>query len=155
MNFSIQGKPSFAKLLLVALLMVAPGLAQAKSEIYTSFFSNVAVSGYDTVAYFTENKPVKGSKKFSTKYKGTKWQFKNAENLALFKADPAAYAPQYGGYCAFAVSQNQTAKGDPTQWTIHKGKLYLNYDATVKKMWTADKEGFIVKANSYWPKVLN
>ncbi|WP_178030893.1 YHS domain-containing (seleno)protein [Pelagibaculum spongiae] len=155
MNFSTQGIPSISKLLLVAFLMIAPGLAQAKSEIYTSYFSSTAVSGYDTVAYFTESKPVKGSKKFSTKYKGTKWQFKNAENLALFKADPAKYAPQYGGYCAWAVAQNDTAKGDPTQWTVHEGKLYLNYDATVQKKWVADKEKFIIKADGYWPKVLN
>ena len=82
------------------------------------------------------------------------WRFANAKNLEAFKAKPDAYAPQYGGYCAWAVSQGYTAKGDPKAWSIVGGKLYLNYNADVKKTWETDAPGNIVKADGNWPKVL-
>jgi YHS domain-containing protein len=123
-------------------------------EIYTGFLSTVAVSGYDTVAYFTLSRPVKGDSKFSTQYKGVEWRFANEEHKAKFVANPEQYAPQYGGYCAWAVAQGDTASGDPTKWKIVDGKLYLNYDADVQKKWEADIPGFINKANKNWPAVL-
>lgn len=140
--------------LISAVLMVFSLQVSAKSPIYTSYFSDLAVAGYDTVAYFTENKPVKGSKRFVTEYKGAKWRFKNADNLAAFKAAPEKYAPQYGGYCAWAVANNDTAKGDPHQWTVHNGKLYLNYDTEVQSKWLKDIEGFISSADKNWPTVI-
>jgi YHS domain-containing protein len=89
-----------------------PGAAHAAPDaIYTGTFSNVALSGYDTVGYFTQGKPVLGSAKFKTVYKGAEFHFASAANLAKFKANPAAYAPQYGGYCAWAVSQGYTRVG--------------------------------------------
>ncbi|WP_432472144.1 YHS domain-containing (seleno)protein [Amphritea sp. HPY] len=139
----------FATLLL---LLSIP--AVAKEPVYTSFFSDVAISGYDAVAYFTENKPQKGSSNFVSEYKGAQWHFKTAANLAAFKASPEKYAPQYGGYCAWAVANNDTASGDPQQWTIHDGKLYLNYDAKVQSMWLKDKVNLIEKADSNWPGVI-
>lgn len=135
-------------------LFALPTTASAASEVYTGTFSSTAVSGYDTVAYFTEGKPVKGSKEFSTEYKGAKWLFSSAENQAKFEADPVAYAPQYGGYCAWAVSQGSTASGDPKQWAIVDGKLYLNYNADIKAKWDKDRSGFIAKANTEWPKLI-
>ena len=102
--------------------------AFAKDAFYTSYFSDTAVSGYDTVAYFRESKPVKGSAEFSTTYKGVNWNFKNQANLKTFQENPEKYMPQYGGYCAWAVSQGKTASADPSQWTIENGKLYLNYN---------------------------
>lgn len=128
--------------------------ALAKDPIYTSFFSNVAVSGYDTVAYFTENQPVEGSASYATQYQGADWYFSNQENLDAFKANPGKYAPQYGGYCAWAVAKNKTAKGDPTQWAIHDGKLYLNYNADIRATWLKDKETLIMDADKHWPSVL-
>ncbi|MGY8871501.1 MAG: YHS domain-containing (seleno)protein [Pseudomonadales bacterium] len=139
---------------IAAILMVFSLQASAKSPIYTSYFSDLAVAGYDTVAYFTENKPVEGNKRFVTEYKGAEWRFKNADNLAAFKANPEKYAPQYGGYCAWAVANNDTAKGDPLQWTVHNGKLYLNYDAQVQSKWLKDKQGFIRSADKNWPNVI-
>ncbi len=126
----------------------------AEDAIYTRLFSSTAVSGYDAVAYFTQGKPVKGDSSYSLEYMGANWNFKNAENLAKFKANPATYAPQFGGYCAWAVAHNTTAKGDPTQWTIFEGKLYLNYDADIQSKWTSDKANQILLANKNWPGVL-
>lgn len=129
--------------------------ALADDPIYTSFFSSVAVSGYDSVAYFTEREAVKGIDQYSTQYKGANWHFSSQANLDLFKGNPEKYAPQYGGYCAWAVSNNYTAKGDPNQWAIHEGKLYLNYNSEIQGKWSADKEALIGKADGYWPTVLN
>ncbi len=133
----------------------AAGSAIAKeAPIYTGTFSDVAVSGYDSVAYFTEGKPVKGDAKFSTKYKEATWRFASAENRDKFIASPERYAPQYGGYCAWAVSQGYTASADPQRWRIVDGKLYLNYDTEVQKKWEQDIAGFIKKADVSWPVIL-
>ncbi len=127
----------------------------AAPPIYTGFLSNLAVSGYDTVAYFTDNKAVEGDARYSTEYKGATWHFSSSENRDKFEAAPEQYAPQYGGYCAWAVAHNSTAKGDPQQWEIHNGKLYLNYNANIKKRWQADKQNLIGKADRYWPGLLD
>mgnify|MGYP001168865273 CR=1 FL=1 len=126
----------------------------AKPEVYTAFASDLAVGGYDAVAYFKINTPVEGSKQFEYDYKGVKWRFASAENLAAFKASPEKYAPQYGGYCAWAVSQGYTAKGDPKYWRIVDGKLYLNYNADIQKKWEKDTPSLIAKGDANWPKVL-
>jgi YHS domain-containing protein len=122
--------------------------------IYTGFFSKTAVSGFDTVAYFTEGKPVKGDSAMTTNYQGAEWRFSSAANREKFLADPQKYAPQYGGYCAWAVSQGNTASADPLRWTIVKDKLYLNYDEEVQKKWELNIPDFIQKADQNWPKVL-
>ena len=147
-------KPIFFALTLMVVSVAGLSPAQAKDEIYTGTFSSEAVDGYDTVAYFTEGKPVEGKDEFSYEYKGAEWLFSSAENLAKFKANPEKYAPQYGGYCAYAVSQGGTASGDPEVWAIHNGKLYLNYSKSVQKRWDVDRDGFIAKANANWPSVL-
>jgi YHS domain-containing protein len=146
----------FRRLALAAFALAAlasPG-AFAKEPVYTARFSNAAVEGYDAVAYFSEGKPVKGEKTFSTEYNGAEWLFASAENLAAFKAEPAKYAPQYGGYCAWAVSQNYTARGNPNNWSIVEGKLYLNYNDEVQKRWEQDVPGHIAAADKNWPDVL-
>ena len=141
---------------LIAVCFSMAGLAaQAADPIYTPLFSDKAVSGYDAVAYFTEGKPVKGESDFEYDYMGATWRFSSAENLEAFKADPEKYAPQYGGYCAWAVSQNYTAKGNPNNWTIVDGKLYLNYNDEIQARWEKDIPGFIAKANENWPGVLD
>jgi YHS domain-containing protein len=140
--------------LLGACIAVAPASVAEKPPIYKGFFDEAAVGGYDAVAYFTTGKPVEGSKAFEYKYKGETWRFASADNLAAFKASPDKYAPQFGGYCAWAVSQGYTAKGDPKAWKIVDGKLYLNYDLNIQKKWETDVPGNIAKANSNWPAVL-
>lgn len=141
-------------LMIVSVAAFTPTAMAKTDPIYTSFLSNVAVQGHDVVAYFKEGKQVKGSDDYSTEYKGAEFHFKNAENLATFKKDPKAYAPQYGGYCAWAISQGYTAKGDAKYWAIVDGKLYLNYNADVKATWDSDIPGFIKKGDTNWPKIL-
>lgn len=136
--------------------MAGPRDAQAdKDPVYTGFLSSTAVDGYDPVAYFTDGKPVEGSSEFETEYQGATWRFASAANRDAFLADPAKYAPQYGGYCAWAVSQGYTAKGDPQHWRIVDGRLYLNYNADVQQKWEKDVPGHITSADANWPKVLD
>ena len=132
----------------------APAAAFAKDPVYTGRFSTLAVEGYDAVAYFTDGKPVKGAKDFVTTYNGAEWRFASAGNLALFEVAPEKYVPQYGGYCAWAVSQGYTASADPTQWRIVNGKLYLNYNAEIQQRWAQDIPANISAANANWPNVL-
>lgn len=127
----------------------------ALDPVYTGNRDNVAIKGYDTVAYFTENKAVKGSPKFTTEYMGANWQFSSLENLQTFIASPEQYAPQYGGYCAYAVARGTTASIQPKMFSIHEGKLYLNYNKGVRKRWLKDKEGYVEKADQNWPDLLN
>lgn len=141
-------------LLISVFLLPATVVHAADKPVYTGFFSNVAVGGYDPVAYFTDNKPVKGDSRFSTEYQGAQWHFASAANRDRFIAAPERYAPQYGGYCAWAVSEGSTASADPRLWKIVEGKLYLNYDADVQKKWEADMAGHIRKADKNWPAVL-
>jgi YHS domain-containing protein len=111
----------------------------------------LAIRGYDAVAYYQQSAPVKGSSQFSYQWRGATWLFASAENLDRFQADPERYAPQYGGYCAYAVSKGRTASIDPEAWRIVDGKLYLNYSKGVQKKWEQDVPGNIVKADEYWP----
>ena len=142
-------------LLAAALLLSAPLAAHAKSpEIFTGLVAGTAVGGYDPVAYFTDGKPVAGRADITHQWKGATWRFSSEKNRETFKANPEKYAPQYGGYCAWAVSQGYTAKGDPNYWKIVDGKLYLNYDAGVQKNWEKNIPGHIASANKNWPKVL-
>lgn len=138
------------------MLLITSFSAEARSsEIYTGLFSQLAVGGYDTVAYFKAGKPVLGKAEFATEYKGATWRFSSKENLDAFKATPAAYAPQYGGYCSWAIAQNYTASGDPLVWKIVNGRLYLNYDQSVQAKWEKDIPGFIASANKNWPGALD
>ena len=123
--------------------------ANAADAVYTSYFSSKAVSGYDVVSYFTESKPVKGSSKYTFEYQGADWYFSSAENLALFKTNPVKYAPQYGGHCAWALSNDQIAPGNAPFWTVYNDKLYLNYDKSVMDTWVTDKDAFIKQADSW------
>ena len=128
--------------------------AFAAKNIYTGWFSNKAVSGYDTVAYFTGNQSVRGNARFKYSYKGVEWYFSSEKNLKLFKEAPAKYMPQYGGFCAWAVAEKKArAPGDPNFWKIVDGKLYLNYDKSVQDTWLKDIPGFIKKADKNWPEM--
>jgi len=112
-----------------------------------------ALKGYDAVAYFKEGKPVKGKDEFRYDWIGAKWYFASAANRDEFAKTPEKYAPQFGGYCAWAVAHNYTANIDPEAWRIVDGKLYLNYSKDVQKKWEADVPGFIKQANENWPKL--
>ena len=133
---------------------LAPANSAGKPEIYTGLVDGVGAGGYDVVAYFTDNKAEKGDPAITATWKGATWRFVSAANRDLFNADPDRYTPQFGGYCAYAVAQGGTAKGDPEQWTVVNDKLYLNYDAGVKQRWEKDRANYITKAEENWPKVI-
>lgn len=137
---------------LLVLLLVPPAFA-TEAPVFTT--DEGAIRGYDPVAYFTVGKPVRGSDQFTTRWQGATFKFSSAVNLELFKAKPAAYAPQYGGYCAYAVAKGATAGTVPDAWTIVDGKLYLNYSLSVQQRWRKDVPGYIRKADRNWPAVLN
>lgn len=126
----------------------------AIDAINTTFFGNLAIEGYDPVAYFTQSKAVKGNSKYEHNWMNATWRFSSQEHLELFQANPQQYAPQYGGYCAYAVSQNDTAGIDPNQFTIHNGKLFLNYNRSINKKWLADRDQYIKDADINWPRLL-
>jgi len=132
--------------------MMLYGQAFAIDAIHTNFFGS-AIDGYDPVAYFTDKKPVKGSNSISHEWNGAKWYFSSAENKEKFIAEPEKFAPQYGGYCAWAVSQGYSAPTDATAWKVVDGKLYLNYNKDVQATWSKDIPGHIKSADKNWPTV--
>jgi hypothetical protein len=136
---------------LSSLWLAPPALAEGK--LFTDLVPGVAVGGYDPVAYFTEGKPRVGSAAIVADHGGAVWRFSSVENRAAFLADPARFAPQYGGHCAWAAAGGYLAKGDPTQWRVVDGKLYLNYDATIRRRWDRDTAGFIAKGDANWPTI--
>jgi len=117
--------------------------------------AGLAISGFDPVAYFTESKPVQGMAEYSLEHDGAMWQFASMENLDKFKADPESFAPQYGGYCAYAIGKGKTKSIDPAAWKIIDNKLYLNHTMAVQKKWLKDTDMGIKEADAMWPAVLN
>lgn len=155
----VRLKSFFAALLLLsgmiaAVVEVSPAFA-AKASVYTGLVSGVGAGGYDVVAYFTKKKPVRGDASITHTYDGAIWRFSSVENRDAFVADPAKYAPQYGGYCAWAVSKGYTAKGDPLAWSVHEGKLYLNYNKQVRSTWAKNIPANVAKGDANWPNVLS
>ena len=113
-----------------------------------------AINGYDTVAYFTQGQAVKGQDANTYEWMGAKWKFASVANLDLFKSSPQKYAPQYGGYCAYGVTQDALVKVEPEQFTVRDGKLYLNYDAEVQTKWLKDPAGYIKTADAKFAALL-
>lgn len=116
--------------------------------------ADFAILGYDPVAYFTDGRPVKGNPAYTYEWKAAKWRFASQSHLDLFKADPEKYAPQYGGYCAYGVSQDNLVGIEPDKFTIRDGKLYLNYDAEVQATWLKDPAGYIRQADGKFTALL-
>ncbi len=132
--------------LLHSVAMAAPLANTLKPGLFGGR-SDVAIQGYDPVAYFTDGKPVKGQDALVADYLGAKWKFASQAHLDLFKASPEKYAPQYGGYCAYGVSQDSLVSIEPDKFRVIDGKLYLNYDADVQAKWLKDPAGFIKQAD--------
>lgn len=142
--------------LFALLVMATPTLTVAGEGIYTGLFSNTAVSGYDAVSFFSPDGPEKGKSEISVEYMGTLWLFADQENRDLFTGDPEKYAPQYGGFCAWAVAEKKArAPGNPKYWRVVEGKLYLNYSKSVQEQWLEDIHGHIERADRNWPALLN
>lgn len=148
-SFSGRAGPVLAAAVLI-ISLAAPALAG--EVVFTSW--GKAINGYDPVAYFTQGKPVEGMSGFTQDWMGATWRFANAANRDAFAGDPAKYAPQYGGYCAWAVSQGYTASTDPEAWKIVGGKLYLNYSKGIQKRWeSGGTASLIAKGDANWPGI--
>lgn len=143
--------PSLSVVLVAGLLSLG---AQAASPVNTGLFGNTAVKGYDVVAYHTEQRAVKGDAAYSTEWMGARWLFANAGHLKQFRAQPQRYAPQYGGYCAFAVAKGDLVGIDPEAFTLVGDKLYLNYSKKIRGEWEADRDSYIRKADARWPELI-
>jgi len=139
-------------IVLIAAILLSPHALAQKPPVFAD--RDGAIRGHDPVAYFERKGPVKGSKQFSHAWGGATWHFASAENRDQFAAAPEKYAPQYGGYCAYAVAEGYTADIDPAAWSIVDGKLYLNYSLRIRERWNRDIPGYVRKADANWPAVL-
>ena len=135
------------------LLLVLAAWPAWAGEIQTGWFGNTAIGGYDVVAYFDQGEAVRGSDEFATEWKGAEWRFASREHLAAFEAEPERYAPQYGGHCAWAAAKGYIASGDPRQWSIVDGRLFLNYNAQVRQQWYPDRHALIEQGDANWPEL--
>lgn len=142
---------TLARVTIAAVAIAALGANAWAGEFFEK--DGAALRGYDPVAYFKDNKPVKGSAEHKVEYKGSTFHFASQANRDAFTADPAKYAPQYGGFCAFGMSSGYKAATDPGAFTVVDGKLYLNYNRDVQKQWSTDIPGFVTKADKNWPAV--
>jgi hypothetical protein len=135
-----------------AALGMATLVAQAGEAVYTSG-DNVAIQGYDPVAYFTESRPVKGDPAIEQEWQGARWQFASVENRALFSNNPDQYAPRYGGFCAGGMSLGRKAPIDPEQWVIVDGKLFLNGSSGATDYFNEGREEKIAEADTNWERL--
>lgn len=128
--------------------------AAAEPTIEQSRVKGVALSGYDAVSYFASEGPKPGKPEITAAHAGATWRFASVENRDAFVVEPARYVPQFGGYCAWAVSQGYTAPSDPLRYRIVDGKLYLNYDRLTHTRWALNVPSNIAKGEANWPAVL-
>jgi YHS domain-containing protein len=149
----------FARRAILAAAAIVLPLAAAQAVdktggVFNTLYAGLGAKGYDVVAYQTIGKPTPGKADFQHDYGGVTWRFASADHLARFKASPAKYAPQFGGFCSWGVSQGKLFDVDPVNgWKVVDGRLYLNFNADIRKSWEADIPGFIAKANTNWPKL--
>jgi YHS domain-containing protein len=141
------------KIVVTICVTVLTGISLFAQKSAVFVHSGKAIRGYDPVAYFTEGKPVKGDVKLVYNWNKADWYFSSQKNLDLFKASPEKYAPQYGGYCAFGLSNGYKAPTDADAWTIENDKLYLNYNLQVRQEWNKDRQQRIKQADQNWPSV--
>jgi len=136
----------------LAFLLAASGLATAAVYTVPALAKDpLALTGYDPVSYFTGNTPLQGKPGLTAQHNGLTYRFATVRNRDAFKENPARYAPQYDGYCAYGVSRGYKAGVDPLAYKVVSGKLYLNYSRSVQRTWSRDIPGYISKADGNWP----
>lgn len=140
-------------LLFICLLATVAAFPQTKT-LENLDKQGVAIQGYDPVAFFTQGKPVKGQTQYKSTYNGAKYLFQSAEDKAAFDANPAKYEPQFGGFCAYAVSEGHTAPVKVEAFMIVNGRLLMQYDLDVKKTFEKDPQGRLAKADRNWPGIV-
>ena len=139
---------------LVLTLLLVPFAVAAEKQLINVDKDLVAVKGYDVVAYFTDSKPVKGVPQIQSIYKGARYYFATKEHKALFDSAPGKYVPQFGGFCAYGVSQGHAVKIEPDAWAIVDGRLLLQYDTDVREKFNKDPNGNLKKADANWPGIV-
>ncbi len=144
---------SLIKFAVIGLTIISGSIAFAADKDMNVDANDVAVHGYDPVAYFTAGEPTHGSSQYTATYKNAIYQFSSAQNRDAFRGNPSKYAPQYGGYCAMGVALTKKLDGDPTAWKIRDGKLYLNLNKDVQAKWVQDIPGNLKTAETIWPKI--
>ncbi len=129
-----------------------PAVAAATTErIVVDPQTGTAIGGYDPVAYFTEGRGRRGEERFALEWAGAIWLFANPGNMAVFRAAPQVYAPRYGGHGALAVSRGYAARGKPTLWRVHEGRLYLFFSIANRAAWDFMADAAIAEADRHWP----
>ncbi len=141
---------SLLRICVVAFVFIH-GLAFASNIDVNADINDVALQGYDSVAYFTKGKPTRGKNKFTVVHDSAVYKFSSKDNRDLFKENPEKYAPQFGGFCAMGVVLEKKLPTDPTAWKIVEGKLYLNLNKKVQGKWLTDTPTYIESANKLWP----
>ena len=154
LKFNASRRLLGAAIAAASILALAPSTSFAVKQTggeYNTLYAGLGAKGYDVVSYFTNKAPMQGSDKFTANHGGVTWQFASAEHRDMFKADPAKYAPQYGGFCAWGVAQGKLFDVDPVNgWTVSNNKLYLNFNGDINKTFARDTEGFLSKAERNW-----
>jgi len=140
----ISAVPAMAALAAPARAGVAP--------VYAN--SGVAIDGTDPMSYFENSAPLQGSASITFDWNGAEWRFTDEAHRSTFAKNPEAYAPQYGGYCSWAVSQGYTAPTVPEAWRIVDGKLYLNFSRRVQRRWERDIPAHIAAGDVNWPRLI-
>ena len=141
------------RIIFIFFLLVTQGLYAQRSEIFQR--NGLAIGGYDPVSFFTQGKAVKGEDSLFFVWKEAKWLFTSRKNLDTFSQNPGNYAPAYGGYCAYGMSDGHKAPTEPDTWTIIENRLYFNYNRKVKEIWLKDTPGHIEKADANWPLLMH
>jgi hypothetical protein len=136
--------------ILLTVVLVMTTIAGDPQKMINSGPDGVAIKGYDTVAYFTENQSIQGKSDFAYSWRDVEWHFTNSNHRNLFIADPERYAPQYGGFCANAMSKGKVAIADPEAWTIVDEKLYIKFNFVSRDKWRKDIASRIKKADKNW-----
>jgi len=156
MSFRTSSLAAFSAFLLIANGVAAPAARAIVADSTASIDTDdhgLAMQGYDPVAYFTDGEPRKGKPDFKIERDGATYYFTDADHLQKFKANPAAYLPQYGGFCAMGTALSKKFEGDPNVWKIVDQKLYLNVSPDVGVRWSKDIPGNIGRANENWPDI--
>lgn len=144
----------FKSLVTGAALSVALATASIAAGVELNASSTgLALQGYDPVAYFTQGEPTKGDYRISTIHNDATYRFANEEHKAAFEADPEAYLPQYGGYCAFGAAMGFKFDGDPEYWKIVDGELFLNLSKDIQVRWEEDIPGLVERADTNWSDI--
>ncbi|MFM9938104.1 MAG: YHS domain-containing (seleno)protein [Hyphomicrobiaceae bacterium] len=153
----LRASQALALAVMLAAVLVPPLALAQRAEIFTGgrqqFGADLAAAGYDTVAYHTQSKAVPGTGEFRVNWKGAEWRFASQRHRDLFVADPDKYAPQYGGWCAFAVAAGVKATSDPLLFDLVGGRLYLNQSTGTQASWRRDQAGMIQRGDQNWLRI--